>query len=268
MDAEHLFDRLAHQEQPPTSVDVRRAIVSGGAIRRRRRAGAAASALAACTAVMVTWLVLPQSGQRDGVAVAVPTGTPVTSTTPSGPSAEAAAEPTDAGFEKLKKKYPPLGKIASMPEIPIWMWLGRWSAASSEGPVLCSARDGGGATCAGFPPLGAKEFARTQGRTTGPLNEQQVRALHPDATARQLRELIEEQQRQNTLGRIFFGIARTEVHGITAVTTDGREVPASIARDAGAGLGVWAVRLPVGVTTESLIVTDAGGKTLQRIRGG
>lgn len=263
MDTRNLFDTLAHQEQPPMSVRVDQAIAAGRAIRRRRRVGAAAiSALSVCLAVTVTWLALPQLGQRDGVAVAVPTGA-----MPTGPSAAAKPEPSGAGFKKLKKKYPPVGKIASMPEIPIWMWLGR-STADAEGVVLCNAWDSLGATCAGFPPLNAKEFARAQGGTLGILDAKQVRALHPDATAKQLRRLIDEQERVNALGKIFFGIARAEVHGITAVTTDGRKITGSIARSVGAGFGVWAVKFPSDVTTAALVFTDANGKTLQRIRHG
>jgi hypothetical protein len=95
-----------------------------------------------------------------------------------------------------------------------------------------------------------------------------MRALHPDATPKQLRKMIDTQKRANALGKSFFGIARVEVHGIMAVTTDGREVPGRVARSVGAGLGVWAVKLPSDVTTATLVVTDANGKTLQRIRGG
>ncbi|GAA3507683.1 hypothetical protein FHR32_004307 [Streptosporangium album] len=264
MDARQLFDTLAHQEQPPMSVRVDQAIAAGRAIRRRRRVGAAAiSALSVCLAVTVTWLGLPQLGQRDGVAVAVPTGA-----APTGPSAAAKTEPSGAGFKKLKEKYPPVGKIASMPEIPIWMWLGRRSTAGAEGVVLCNAWDSLGATCAGFPPLNAKEFARTQGATLGILDAKQVRALYPDATAEQLRRLIGEQERVNALGKIFFGIARAEVHGIMAVTTDGRKITGSVARSVGAGFGVWAVKFPSDVTTAALVFTDANGKTLQRIRHG
>jgi len=176
----------------------------------------------------------------------------------------ATAEPSDPGFKKLKKKYPPVGRIASMPEIPIWMWLGQ---AGPDARVLCAvwAANGG---CAGFPPLTAKEFARTQGRTAENLDAKQVRALHPEADAEQLRRLIAQQKRVNALPKISFGIARTEVHRITAVTTDGREIPGRVARGVGAGLGVWAVKLPSDVTTATLVVTDANGKTLQRIRGG
>ncbi|WP_285780581.1 hypothetical protein [Microtetraspora sp. NBRC 13810] len=177
----------------------------------------------------------------------------------------AKTEPSGAGFKKLKKKYPPIGKIASIPEIPIWMWLGRQSTAGAEGVVLCDAWDSRGATCAGFPPLNAKEFARSQGFTSGILDAKQVRALHPDATAEQLRRLIDEQERVNALGKIFFGIARAEVHGITAVTTDGREITGSVVRSVGAGLGVWAVKFPSDVTTAALVFTGANGKTLQRI---
>ncbi|MFI6888155.1 hypothetical protein [Streptosporangium canum] len=265
MDTRNLFDTLAHQEQPPMSVRVDQAIAAGRAIRRRRRVGAAAiSALSVCLAVTVTWLALPQLGQRDGVAVAVPTGA-----VPTGPSAAAKTEPSGAGFKKLKKKYPPVGKIASMPEIPIWMWLGRRSTAGAEGVVLCNAWDSLGATCAGFPPLNAKEFARRQGGAASDiLDAKQVRALHPDATAEQLRRLIGEQERVNALGKIFFGIARAEVHGIMAVTTDGRKITGSVARSVGAGFGVWAVKFPSDVTTAALVFTDANGKTLQRIRHG
>ncbi|ACZ88440.1 hypothetical protein [Streptosporangium roseum] len=264
MDTRNLFDGLAHQEQPPMSVRVDQAIAAGRAIRRRRRVGAAAiSALSVCLAATVTWLALPQPGQRDGVAVAVPTGA-----VPTGASAVAETEPSGAGFKKLKEKYPPVGKIASMPEIPIWMWLGRRSTAGPEGVVLCNAWISNGATCAGFPPLNAKEFARTQGSTSGILDAKQVRALHPDATAEQLRRLIDEQERVNALGKIFFGIARTEVHGIMAVTMDGRKITGSVARSVGAGFGVWAVKFPSDVTTAALVFTDANGKTLQRIRHG
>ncbi|NJP98547.1 hypothetical protein HCN51_55580 [Nonomuraea sp. FMUSA5-5] len=238
--------------------------LAGPAATRRRRTGAAAiSALSVCLAVTVTWLAVPQPGQRDGVTLAVPTGA-----APTEPSVVAKAEPSGAGFKKLKKKYPPVGKIASMPEIPIWMWLGRPSTADAKDVVLCNAWDSLGATCAGFPPLNAKEFARMQGSTWGIRDTKQVRALHPDATSEQLRRLIDEQERVNALGRIFFGIARAEVHGIMAVTTDGRKITGSVARSVGAGYGVWAVKLPSDITTAALIVTDASGKTLQRIRRG
>jgi hypothetical protein len=261
MDARQLFDTLAHQEQPPMSVEVGRAIAAGRATRRRRRAGAAAvSALSVCLAVTVTWLALLQPGQRERIAVAVSTGA-----APTGASAAVTSEPTDAGFEKLKKKYPPVGRIASIPEVPIWMWLGQ---VGSKGPVLCSAWASNGGTCASFPPLTAKEFARTQGRSGDVLSAKQVRALHPEATAEHLRKMIDTQKRANALGKFLFGIARAEVHGIMAVTTDGREVPGRVARSVGPELGVWAVKIPSGATTAALVFTDANGKTLQQIRGG
>ncbi|WP_248961210.1 hypothetical protein [Sphaerisporangium perillae] len=264
MDTRYLFDTLARQEQPPTSVDVNRAVVAGHAIRRRHRITVVAvSALSACLAVTVTWLGLPQPGQRDGVTAAVPTVA-----APTGPSAVATAEPSSARFKSMKKKYPPVGRIASIPEIPIWMWLGR-SATGRTGLVLCDSLDSdGGVTCAGFPPLTAKEFARTQGATNDILNAEQMRAFYPDATEKELRRLIQEQARRNYPEKIFFGIARDEVHGMTAVTPDGRKVSGSVARGVGAGLGVWAVKYPPGVTAATLVFTDANGKTLQRIRGG
>jgi hypothetical protein len=95
-----------------------------------------------------------------------------------------------------------------------------------------------------------------------------MRVPRPDTTEKEPRGLIREQARENDPERIFFGIAREEVHGMTAVTPDGRKVSGSVARSVGAGLGVWAVRYPPGVTTATLIFTDVNGKTLQRIRRG
>ncbi|WP_327102130.1 SigE family RNA polymerase sigma factor [Nonomuraea glycinis] len=67
------------------------------------------------------------------------------------------------------------------------------------------------------------------------IDAKQVRALHPEADAEQLRRLIAQQKRVNALPKISFGIARTEVHRITAVTTDGREILGGVARGVGAG---------------------------------
>jgi hypothetical protein len=263
MDARQLFDTLARQEQPPMSVEVGRAIAAGRATRRRRRAGAAAvSALSVSLAVTVTWLGLPQLGQRGEIAVAVPTGIASTRA-PAAPT----AEPSNVRFRKMKKKYPPVGRIVSMPEIPLWMWLGR-PVAGRKSLVLCNTWKSDGTGCAGFPPLTAKEFARRQGWTLGILDAKQMRALHPDADAKQLRRLLDQQKPVEVLPKIAFGIARIEVHEITAITTDGREIPGRVARSVGAGLGVWAVRFPSDVTTATLVFTDANGKTLQRIRHG
>lgn len=260
MNARQLFDTLARQEQPPMSVEVGRAIAAGHATRRRRRVGAAVSALSVCLAVTVTWLGLPQLGQRGEIAVAVPTGA-ASMRAPAAPT----AEPSNARFRKMKKKYPPVGRIVSMPEIPIWMWLGR-PVTGRKSLVLCYAAKTDGAGCAGFLPLTAKEFARGQGWTFGILDAKQLRALHPEADAEQLRRMLDQQTRVNALPKMAFGIARTEVHEITAIATDGREIPGIVARSVGAGLGVWAVRFPSDVTTATLVFTDANGKTLQRIR--
>ncbi|WP_329080992.1 hypothetical protein [Streptosporangium sp. NBC_01469] len=256
MDTRSLFDTLAHQEQPPTSVDVNRAVAAGGAIRRRHRITVVAvSALSACLSVTVAWLGLPQPRQWDGVTVAAPTGPSATAT--------ATTEPSSARFKAMKKKYPPVGRIASIPEIPIWMWLSR-PASDRKSLVLCESL----AACAGFPPLTAKEFARTQGATLGVMNAEQMRALHPDATEKELRGLIQEQARESDSEKIFFGIARGAVHAMKAVTPDGREVSGGVERSVGAGLGVWAVKYPPGVTAATLVFTDANGRTLQRIKGG
>lgn len=65
---------------------------------------------------------------------------------------------------------------------------------------------------------------------------------------------------------MFFGIARDEVRAVAVVTPDGRKVFDDEVRDVGASLRVWAVKYPPGVTTATLVFTDAKGKTLQRIR--
>ncbi|MGW4797241.1 hypothetical protein ACWEPC_32950 [Nonomuraea sp. NPDC004297] len=52
---------------------------------------------------------------------------------------------------------------------------------------------------------------------------------------------------------------------MTAVTGDGRTLPAKLVRDAGAGLGLWAVECPPGMEPVKLVVTEAGGRTLQEL---
>ncbi|MFD0883070.1 hypothetical protein ACFQ08_00610 [Streptosporangium algeriense] len=265
MDTRHLFDTLARQEQPPLSIDVNQAVAAGRAIRRRRRmAAGAVSALSVLAVTTTTWLVLPQTGQRDGIIVSTPTIATPTATTPTA----APAQPSGARFKRMKKKYPPIEDITFVPEASVWMWLSWGPDPGGKRPILCGTFGGpDGVSCAGFPPLSGKEFARTQVAAAGPLSAKQVRALNPDATTAQLRELIQEQKRTNTLGKAFFGVARNEVHRLTAVAPDGNRVSGAVVRNAGAGLGVWAVKYPPGFTTATLTFTDANGKTLQRLPG-
>jgi hypothetical protein len=221
MDVKQVFDSLARQEQPPMAVDVNRAILTGRAMRRRHRAAAAgisAAVAVAVAAVLVVGEVLPWSGQRDGVVVAVSTV----------PSVTATPRPTYKGFAELSKKYPPKGKIASVP--PLLMWV---SDAPRKGELFLCDSGPNGSTCSGFPPLAAKEFARTQG---------------------QLRDVS-----------VWFGVAKDDVHGVTAVTKDGRKVPGNLTRGVGAGLGLWAIEYPSGADVRRLVITGARGETLQRI---
>lgn len=46
----------------------------------------------------------------------------------------------------------------------------------------------------------------------------------------------------------------------------GRKISGSVARGLGAGLGVWIVKYPSGVTAQTLVFTGANGETLQRIQ--
>ncbi|MFI6923903.1 hypothetical protein ACIBIZ_28470 [Nonomuraea spiralis] len=219
MDGKQVFDALAREEQPPTAVDVNHAIAAGRAMRRRHRAAVAGiTAAGTVAAVVAAWTVGPWPGQRDAVAVAVPAA----------PSATATPRPTYKGFAELKKKYPPKGKIASVP--PLVMWLS--DGPRKNGLFLCESGPNG-SSCSAFPPLAANEFARRQGR------------LHGKG--------------------VWFGISKDVVHGMTAVTKDGKKFPGNLARSVGAGLGVWAVEYPSGADVRKLVFIGAKGEVLQRI---
>ncbi|MER6950713.1 hypothetical protein ABT294_42515 [Nonomuraea sp. NPDC000554] len=223
MDVKQVFDSLARQEQPPIAVDVSQAIAAGHAMRRRQRAAVAGISAVAVAAALVAWTVHPWSGQRDIVAVAAPVPT-----APAVPSATATPRPTYKGFASLKKKFPPKGKIASVP--PLLMWVS--DAPSKNELFLCESGPNGG-SCSGFPPLAAKEFARPQGKLRG-------------------------------VG-VWFGVAKDDVHGVTVITKDGRKFPGSLTRGVAAGLGLWAVEYPSGAEVRTIVVTGARGETLQRI---
>ncbi|WP_066364968.1 hypothetical protein [Herbidospora mongoliensis] len=151
MDAKQMFGSLATQEQPPTTVDVNRAMAAGRAVRGRRRA-AVAGTTAVITAVVAAGMVHPWVRKDDVAVSATPSVTP--SATPS-----ATPWPTYEGFAERKKQTPPKGKIAYVP--PLLMWV-------SDAPVknqlfLCEIGPNG-SSCSGFRPIPAKEFARTQGK--------------------------------------------------------------------------------------------------------
>ncbi|MEV4578242.1 hypothetical protein AB0K16_33855 [Nonomuraea jabiensis] len=133
--------------------------------------------------------------------------------------------PVHKGFAELKKKHPPKGKIASVP--PLLMWV---SDAPRKGHLLLCESGPNGGSCFSFPPL-TKEFARTQGRGKD----------------------------------IWFGIANDDVHAVTAVTKDGRRLRANLARNVGPELGLWAIEYPPGTDVLRLVITDAKGRTLQKI---
>ncbi|MEV4092129.1 hypothetical protein [Streptosporangium saharense] len=228
MDTRHLFDTLARQEQPPLTVDVNRAIAAGRAARGHRRTALGAVSALSVLAVATVWLALPRPGAVSAPAASASVSASVGATPTATP-----AEPSGAWFTRMKKKYPPVGRVAFVPDVPAWTWLG----TAGKKPVLCTTSgDPDGVTCAGFPPLSAGEFARTQ--STQPLR------------------------------RISLGIAGDEVRGVTATTPDGRRIPGTVARGVGAGLGVWAVKYPPGVRKATLAFTDANGKTLRRFQGG
>ncbi|MEV4009000.1 hypothetical protein AB0J35_00760 [Nonomuraea angiospora] len=131
------------------------------------------------------------------------------------------------GFARLRKEHPPKGKIASVP--PLLMWV---SDAPRKGQLLLCESGPNGSSCSGFPPL-TKEFARVQGKLRGEA--------------------------------VWFGIAKDDVHGVTVVTRDGRRLQANLARNVGPGLGLWAIEYPSGTDVLRLVITDAKGKTLQKI---
>lgn len=194
MDVKQMFDSLATHEQPPTAVDVNRAMAAGRAVRRRHRAAVAATTAAVAVAVAVG-TVHPWPRQ-DGVTVAVPAT----------PSVTATPRPTYKGFAELKKEYPPKGKVTSVP--PLLMWV---SDAPRKNELLLCESGPNGSSCSGFPPLAAKEFARTQGKLRGV--------------------------------RVWFGVAKDDVHGVTAVTRDGRKVPGTLTRGVSPGLRLWGRRV-------------------------
>ncbi|MFI6788016.1 hypothetical protein ACIBG4_11860 [Nonomuraea sp. NPDC050383] len=225
MDVKQVFDSLAREEQPPTAVDVNHAIAAGRATRGRHRAAIAGiTAATAVTAVLSAWAVHPWPGQRDGLAVAVLTAPSATAK----PSTTTTPRPTYKGFAEMKKKYPPKGKIASVPPLVIWL-----SNAPRGNKLLLCESGPNGSSCSSFPPLAANEFARTQGKLRGM--------------------------------DVWFGVAKDDVHGVTAVTKDGGKLPVNLTRNAGAGLGLWAVKFPPGADVRRLVVTGAKGETLQRI---
>jgi len=147
---------------------------------------------------------------------------------PAAPSATATPRPAYRGFAELRKKYPPKGEIAYLP--PLLMWV---SDSPRKNRLLLCASGPTSSTCAGFPPLAADEFARRQG---------------------QLYDV-----------GVWFGVAKDDVHGVTAVTKDGRKLRGNLARGVGAGLGLWAVEYPSGAGVRRLVFTGAKGQTLQRI---
>ncbi|MFD1939558.1 MULTISPECIES: hypothetical protein [Nonomuraea] len=71
MDTRHLFDTLAAQRAPLTTVDVGRAVADGRAIRRRRRAALTAGALSVLLVASLTWFGIAQAGGGGEVAVTV-----------------------------------------------------------------------------------------------------------------------------------------------------------------------------------------------------
>ncbi|MEV4163386.1 hypothetical protein [Nonomuraea dietziae] len=224
MDVKQMFDSLATHEQPPTTVDANLAMTAGRAVRRRRHAAVAgATAAVAGAAVFAVWTVHPWPRQ-DGVAVAVP-ATPSAAPTVTA-TVTATPRPTYKGFAELKKRYPPKGKVASVP--PLLMWV---SDAPRKNELFLCESGPNGSSCSGFPPLAAKEFARRQGK---------------------LRRVP-----------VWFGVAKDDVHGVTAVARDGRKVPGALRRGVSPGLGLWAVEYPPDV--RSLVFTGAKGETLQRI---
>jgi hypothetical protein len=168
-------------------------------------------------AVLVAWSVQPWPGRQNDGAAAVPSVTVTVTTSP---------RPVYKGFADMKKKHPPKGKVATVP--PLMMWL---SDAPRKGGLLLCESGPEGSSCASFPPLAGKEFARTQARGKD----------------------------------VWFGIAKDGVHGVTAVTKDGRTLPASLARDVGAGLGLWAIQYPPRTDVLRLVIADADGRTVQRI---
>ncbi|MGR6918438.1 hypothetical protein ACU635_29685 [[Actinomadura] parvosata] len=66
-------------------------------------------------------------------------------------------------------------------------------------------------------------------------------------------------------GTVWFGLAKDAVHGVTAVTRDGRKLPATLTRRMGAGLGLRAVEYPRGADVRKLVFTGAKGETPQRL---
>ncbi|MGV9385392.1 hypothetical protein ACWDRB_56980 [Nonomuraea sp. NPDC003707] len=222
MDVKEVFDSLARQEGPPSTANVSRAMATGRARRRRRHAAVAAtSAVGAAAAVLVAWPVHPWSERQNSIVAALPTAPSATVTITVAP------RPVYRGFEELKKKYPPKGKIASVP--PLMMWV---SDAPRKGELFLCESGPNGSSCSGFPPL-TKEFARIQGKLRGKA--------------------------------VWFGIAKDDVHGVTAVTKDGRRLLANLARNVSPGLGLWAIKYPPGTDVLRLDITDAKGKTLQKI---
>ncbi|MFI7615416.1 hypothetical protein ACIBP6_29720 [Nonomuraea terrae] len=113
---------------------------------------------------------------------------------------------------------------------PLVMWLS--DAPRKNELMLCESGPNGG-SCAGFPPLAPDEFARTQGKLRGT--------------------------------DVWFGVAKDNVHGVTAVTEEGAKLPANLTRSVGAGLGLWAVEYPSGADVRRIVVTGARGETLERI---
>ncbi|MBN6057639.1 hypothetical protein JYK22_37295, partial [Nonomuraea sp. RK-328] len=71
MDTKDLFDTLAAEEQPPTTVDVRRAVAAGRATRRRRRTALTAGALAVSLTGTLTWYGLDGRVWNDHAATVV-----------------------------------------------------------------------------------------------------------------------------------------------------------------------------------------------------
>ncbi len=136
--------------------------------------------------------------------------------------------PSYFGFVPLRKQHPPKGRTAHVP--PLLMWVS--DAPGKNELFLCESGPNGGG-CSGFRPLTRKEYARSEGK---------------------LRRV-----------EVWFGFAKDNVHDLTLTTTGGRKVPVHLTRGVGEGLAIWYTRFPPGADTGTLVVTNAKGKTLQRL---
>ncbi|GAA0947890.1 hypothetical protein [Nonomuraea longicatena] len=257
MDAKDLFDALAREKQPPARVDVGGAVAVGRRTLRRRYAVVAASALAMSVGVTAARLVVPEVPRADTASVVEPVRT--------SSSATPVKEPSSVGHRAMKKKYSPLGEVVPVPDLPGWIWLAK--APRSGGPVLCATwTTSGGTGCASYPPLTADEFARPQGMSHGRRTPAEVRRMEQGASEKTLRRLIREEARKPDSGRAVYGIAKTGVHQVVAVTEDGRKFRGTVAKGVGTRLWGWAVRYPSRGKAVTLLFMDANGDTLQRVK--